>query len=103
MTQILIREGAELWVSGFFFKDVVQAVLLFVSEAWLVTLRMGKALGGFQTHVARRLTGRILWRTPDVKWTYTSAATAREEAGLLKMEEFIRRRHNTVAQHIAKR
>ena len=62
---------------------------------------MVKALGGFQTQVARRLTRRLLWRTLDGRWRYTSAAVAREEVGFLTMEEYIRRRQNTVAQYIA--
>ena len=33
-------------MSGFFFKAIVQTVLLFGSETWVVTTRMGKALGG---------------------------------------------------------
>ena len=48
MTRILSREGAETRVSGFFFKAVIQSVLLFGAETWVVTLRMGWFLGGFQ-------------------------------------------------------
>ena len=46
MTRILSREGAALWVSGFYFKAVAQAVLLFGSETWVVTPHMSKDLGG---------------------------------------------------------
>ena len=60
-------------------------------ETWVVTLRMGKALGGFNAQVARRMMGRLPRRTPEGKWIYTSAATAREEAGFFIMEEYIRR------------
>ena len=68
MTRILIREGAEPQVSRFFFKSFVQAVLLFVLDAWMVTPRMGRSLGGFQDQLARRLTGWILWRKPYGNW-----------------------------------
>ena len=34
-------------MSVFFFKSVVQAVLLFGSEAWVVAPHMGRALVGF--------------------------------------------------------
>ena len=85
MAQIFSREGAAPQVSGFFFKDVVQAVLLLGSENWVVTPRMGKTLGGFQSQVARQLMGRLSRRKPDGKWTYTSAETAREKAGFLTM------------------
>ena len=35
----------------------------------------------------------------DGKWEYTSAATAREEAGFQILEEYIQRRQNMVAQY----
>ena len=98
MSRILSREGAKPRVFGFFFKAVVQAVLIFGLDTWVVTPGMGKALGGFHTQVMRRLTVRLPLRTLDRKWRYTSAATDREEAGFLTMEEYIRRRQNTVAQ-----
>ena len=37
MTSILSREGEELRVSVFFFKSVVQSVLLFGAETWVIT------------------------------------------------------------------
>ena len=77
MTCILRREGAAPRVSGLFFKAMVQTMLIFGSETWVVTPRMVNALGGFQAQVARCLTGQLLWRTPDDKWTYTLAETSR--------------------------
>ena len=56
MMRILRREGARLWVYEFFFKAVVQLVLLFCAETWVVTPRMGRVLGRFQYQVAWRLT-----------------------------------------------
>ena len=103
MLRILSREGADLWVSGFFFKSVVQAVLLFATETWVVTLCMGRVLGGFQDQVARHLMGRIPQRKPESKWEYTSEVTAREGAGFKTTEDYIRRRQNTVSQYIAMR
>ena len=46
MKRILNREGAEPWVSGFFVKTIVYAVLLFSSETWVVTPCIGRELGG---------------------------------------------------------
>ena len=86
MSRILSREGAAPRVYSFFLKAVVQAVLLFIAETWVVTPRTGKALGVFQTQVARRMTGKLPRRTPDGKCRYTLAAAAREEAGFLMME-----------------
>ena len=58
MTSILGRDYAIPRVLGMFFKAVVQAVLLFGSETWVTTPRMGRDLGGFQQRVARRINGR---------------------------------------------
>ena len=52
MTRILRREGEESWVSVFFLKDVVQLVLIFSAETWVITPRMVRFLGGFQEQVA---------------------------------------------------
>ena len=46
--KILGREGAYPWTSSTFYKAVVQATLLFGSETWVMNLRIGRTLGGFQ-------------------------------------------------------
>ena len=46
LTRIISREEAALRVSKFFFKLVVQSVLLFGTETWVVTPLMGRVLGG---------------------------------------------------------
>ena len=63
MLRFLSREGAVPRLFGFFFKAVIQAVLIFGAETWEVTPHRGKALMGFQTQVARRLTGWLPQRT----------------------------------------
>ena len=45
MSRILSREGVRPWVSVFFFKAVVQSMLLFGAETWVATPHMGWALG----------------------------------------------------------
>ena len=37
----------DLWTSSNFFKAVFQANLLFGSDTWVVTPRIGRILGGF--------------------------------------------------------
>ena len=56
------------WVSGFFLKAVIQAVLLFGADTWVVTPRRGKDLGGLQTQLSRQLTGKLPRRTTDGTW-----------------------------------
>ena len=58
LLRILSREGVDPKVSGHFFKEVNQEVLLFGAETWVLTPRMERALSCFQCRVARRLTVR---------------------------------------------
>ena len=48
MLYILSREGATPQVSGFFLKAVIQAVLFFGAETWVVTPCVGKYMRGFR-------------------------------------------------------
>ena len=51
VSRILIREGVDPKVSGHFFQAVVQAVLLFMEEKWVLTPRMDRDLSRFQHRV----------------------------------------------------
>ena len=79
LTRILSREGAAPRVSDFFFKAVVQLVLIFGTEIWVVAPRMGRVLGEFQDKLSLQFIGRIPQRRTDVKWEYNSLVAAIEE------------------------
>ena len=49
------REGADPWTSGIFYKAVFQANLLFGSENWVVTPRIGRTVSGFHHRMAHCL------------------------------------------------
>ena len=69
---ILRREGAMPRISGNFFKAVVQQVLLFGAETWVVTPKMERALSAFLHGAASRITGRQARREKDGDWHYPS-------------------------------
>ena len=58
LSHILSREGADKRVSENLFKAVVQAVLLFGAETWVLTPRIERALESFMHGAARRITGK---------------------------------------------
>ena len=62
---ILSREGVTKQVSGNFFKAVVQQVLLFGAETWVVFPMKERALSAFIHGEARRLTCRQLRKGRD--------------------------------------
>ena len=100
---VLSREGATKQVPGNFFKAVVQQVLLFGAETWVVSPMMERALSALIHGAARRLTGRQPRKGRDGKWHYPSLEGAMKEAGLTDVRTSINRRQNTVAQYIATR
>ena len=100
MQGILRREGSTTRISGNFFKAVVQQVLLFGAETWVVTPKTEQALSAFLHGVARQLTGRQPRREKDGEWQYRSLEGAMEEAGLTDIRTSILRRQNMVMQYI---
>ena len=94
---ILRREGATPRISGTFFKAVVQQVLLFGAETWVVTPNMERALSRFFHGATRRLTGRQAWREKDRYCYYPSLEGAMREVGLTDIMTSILNRQNTVA------
>ena len=80
------------------FKVVVQAVLIFGAEMWVMNLRIGRALGGFQHRFVQQITGRKPRLVLDGIWDYPSLETAIQELGFEEMEEYLMKRQNKVAQ-----
>ena len=56
MSLIMEQDGTEAQALGLFFKLLVQAIILFVSEMWVVIPRIGRSLGGFQHRASHWLT-----------------------------------------------
>ena len=80
---------------------VVQAVLMFGSNKWVLTPRLEKALTGFHHQSKWRMTGMGPRRWPDGMWVYPPIGAALAIVGLGEIGIYIARRHNMVAQYIA--
>ena len=98
--RVLVREGAYVQTSGIFYVTVVQEVLLYESDMWVVSLHIGRTLVGFHHRVARILTGHKLQKGLDGVWLYPPLEEVMAELGLHEVDTFISRRHNTVSQYI---
>ena len=94
---ILSREGATKRVSRNLFKAVVQQVILFGAETWVVSPIMERALSAFIHGAARRITGRQPRRGRCGNWFYPSLEGNMKEAGITNVLKSINRRQNTVA------
>ena len=72
LSRILVREGVDARTSGIFYLVIVQTVLLFDTETWVVTPHIGRLLGGVHRRVGRYITGNQLRKISDKSWYYPS-------------------------------
>ena len=95
---MLGSEGADSHTSGRIYVAVVQAVLMYGSEKWVMKLCIGRVLSGFHHRVAFSMTGRQPRRERYGRWVYALLVEAMEEAVLHEVETYIYLLQNTVTQ-----
>ncbi len=102
--QVLRRENVEPRVAAKFFKAVVQAVLLYGSETWNLSKAALARLEGFNIRAAYKMakTHRPK-RGANGVWEYPSSKDVLEECGLRTIENYIRKRRDTIAIYVATR
>jgi hypothetical protein len=96
ISQMLRGQAASPRARGYFYKAIVQAVLLYGSETWTLSDRMLKLFRSFHHRVARHLTGRHIRQDDDGVWHCPPTADVLNQAGLETIDEYIRRRRETV-------
>ena len=79
---------------------VVQAVLLFGSEMWVMNPRLEKSLEDFHHRSVQRMTVMVPRRQRDGTWVDPPIGAALETVGLDEIGVYIACLHNTVAQYI---
>ena len=77
---------------AYFYKAVVQAVLLFGSESCVLTQNMWKAVEGSHGSCASQMTGVHIRQRPNGKWILPSTARVLEQKRLRMVEEYIARK-----------
>jgi len=102
-SRILTQEGISSRVRGYFYKAVVQAVLLYGSESWTLTERTLKLFRSFHHRVARYLTGRHIRQREDGSWFCPPTADTLHQAGLETIDTYIQRRRGTVRSFVRDR
>jgi hypothetical protein len=101
--KVLSSQGVDARTMGYFYKAIVQAVLLYGSESWTLTEGTLKKLRSFHSRVARYLTGRHIRPNEDGSWTCPRSIDVLQEAGLCTIDEYIDRRRETVARFVEER
>ena len=83
---MLRRKVTDARTLGVIYIAVVQAVMLYGSEMWVMKPRIGRVWGRFHHRVDRRLTGRQPCRGRYGGWLYPPLLDAIAEAVLQEVE-----------------
>jgi len=102
MAKILKREGADSFQMGRFYVAVVQAVLLYGSESWTISLREMEALERFQKKAMRYMTGRHIQKDSEGEWHYPEHGEMMRMCGLKPVSHYIRKRRGTLRLYLRK-
>ena len=81
-----VKQGAPSRTSGQIYLAVVRSVMLYKLETWVMTLLIGRGLGGFHHRVFSRMTGRQPRKKGDGVWIYPPLDAMMAEAGLEEVE-----------------
>ena len=103
LSRILGREGSDPKISGHFCLVMVQAILLFGLEKWVMTPHMGRILGIFYHRLLRSISGIQTQIWLDGIWAYPPLEDSLQVAGMETMEAYISICQNMVAQCIETR
>ena len=90
-------------VGEMLYKAVLQMVLIYVRESWVVMGAMLKFMEGFHHQEDRRISGNMDQRTLGVEWQWPPVADALEISSLWPIKEYIQRQQATITEHISYR
>ena len=100
LSRILGQDGVDATTVGLFYKEVVQAILLFGSETWFVNPFIGRMLGIFHHRMARRIMGKQPRRGVYSSWRCHPLSEATAEKGIYEVDTYVKRWNKMVAHYI---
>ena len=76
-----LREGVDPRLAAIFYRAVVQTILLYGSETWVILEAMKKKVEGAHTDFLRQMTGNLARQIVDGTWETPRAEVVREATG----------------------
>ena len=101
--RILSKKGANAKIMGIFYKTIVQSILLYGSETWVISKQMLRMLRSFHRRCARFITGKHIWQDKEGNWHHPSSKEVLEMAGLKEIEIYIEQRKSTLMKYANER
>jgi Reverse transcriptase (RNA-dependent DNA polymerase) len=99
ISRLLTREGTYPKAMASFYKAIVQSVLLYGSESWVLSQEMERKLQSFHHRCARYIAREHIQQDEQGNWTAPPSASVLEKTGLCTVQEYIRRRKATILEY----
>ena len=83
-----------------FYMAVVQAVLLYGADSWVITTQNWQKLRAFHNRALRHMTGRHITKNQDGTWKYPCHVDLQWQCGLFNIETYVERRRGTLRKYL---
>ena len=93
-----MRSDSNIRIMSIFYKVIIQTVLLYGSESWVINDNSKSKLRSFHNRCARFLTGRYITQK-DEQWVYPETKRTLELAHLLPIEDYIIKRKTKIEEY----
>ena len=100
LRKIFWREGGETAVSEKFYHTIVQAVLFFGTDTWVLTETMSQRILGAHVSFLRQITHKQASWQRDGYWRQMKAEEVLQGAGTQMLRNYVARRQATVAEWV---
>ena len=101
--KLVMKMESMVRAQGMMYNAVMQSVLLYGRETWVVMGDIMKVREGFHPWVSKRVTGMTARCTTSGEWEWTLVAKVLVTDGLWPTKEYIQRRQVAVAAQVAYR
>ena len=98
--KILKEEGANTRCMAKFYITIVQAVLLYGADSWVINRRDMNRLQSFHNRAARYLTNEHIRKGEGDTWKYPDHKKLLKKCRLLPIEKYIERRRGTLRTYL---
>ena len=99
IAKILKREGANSVTMAKFYMAIVQAVLLYGADSWVITTRDWKYLESFHNRSLRYMTGQHI-RKAGEEWSYPNHTLLEAKCKLFPIQTYVQRRRGTLWKYL---
>ena len=100
IAKILKAEGANAKCMSKFYMTIVQAVLLYGADTWVIKKQDMDRLRSFHKRALRYMTGEHIRQKGDNTWEYPDHQDLLKKCSLFPIETYIQRRRGTLRRYM---